>query len=81
MADMWKLINQHGGPEAVAERIGMDELEAGAREHLTGYEHPGHCVACGADRDGCEPDAVGYECDACGEMAVCGDSELWVCLV
>lgn len=32
----------------------------------------GMCVDCGALRDGCEPDADGYECEACGAQAVKG---------
>lgn len=34
--------------------------------------HPGFCLACGEDADGCEPDAEHYECEMCGANAVCG---------
>ena len=39
-------------------------------------ENLGFCTACGEERDGCEPDARGYECEACGEKAVYGAEEL-----
>ena len=34
------------------------------------------CLECGDESDGVEPDARGYECDACGEPAVYGVDEL-----
>ena len=34
------------------------------------------CIACGHGHGGCEPDARGYECEACGENEVYGDEEL-----
>jgi hypothetical protein len=36
----------------------------------------GGCIACGALRDCCEPDARRYECDQCGKRAVFGTDEL-----
>lgn len=42
----------------------------------TSLENPGFCLACGADADGCEPDARYYECDECGAKAVFGAEEL-----
>ena len=39
-------------------------------------DNPGFCLACGAEQDGCEPDAEGYECEACGEPQVYGAEEL-----
>ena len=36
----------------------------------------GLCVACGEVRDGCEPDARGYECESCETRAVYGAAEL-----
>ena len=32
----------------------------------------GICLTCGADQDGTEPDAKGYECRACGAFDVQG---------
>lgn len=35
-------------------------------------EYTGLCLACGAEKDSCEPDAEDYECDECGEERVYG---------
>lgn len=39
-------------------------------------DHMGLCIACGAERDCCEPDARNYECEVCGEKKVFGAEEL-----
>lgn len=36
----------------------------------------GICIACGEDRDGCEPDATEYTCEVCGKKKVYGAEEL-----
>ena len=41
-----------------------------------GTENPGFCTACGAEREGCEPDARDYECWDWGEHKVQGLLEL-----
>ena len=44
-----------------------------------GLDNPGFCMACGAEADGCEPDARNYRCECCGEREVFGAEELfWV---
>lgn len=48
--------------------IGCTEAEY--LEHAD--QSDGVCLACGAWRDGCEPDAEGYRCEACGEHEVMG---------
>lgn len=40
----------------------------------------GFCIACGAEASGVEPDAVGYECEACGAPKVYGAEELLIML-
>lgn len=58
-------------PSVTAERVtGLVRLA-----HVS-LENPGICLACGADADGCEPDARKYECDLCGEAAVFGAEEV-----
>jgi hypothetical protein len=37
----------------------------------------GFCVACGAMRKACEPDARHYQCDECGRHQVFGVDELY----
>lgn len=46
--------------------------------HNASLDNPGFCIACGADADGCEPDAQEYECEVCGEKAVYGAEELLI---
>jgi len=50
-------------------------MEAVERQ-MSSLDNPGFCIACGADAEGCEPDARGYECECCGEKAVYGAEEL-----
>jgi hypothetical protein len=38
----------------------------------------GFCKECGAEADGCEPDARNYRCESCGAMAVYGAEEMLV---
>lgn len=54
-------------PERIADAI---------QESHTTLANPGFCIACGADADGCEPDARGYACDECDAHAVYGAEEL-----
>ena len=53
-------------PETTQHRFTLEELQQ-ADDWSEGF-----CLACRAPRDGCEPDASGYECDECGEPAVYG---------
>jgi len=39
-------------------------------------DNEGYCMACGEPAYGVEPDARGYECEACGEKEVYGLEEL-----
>jgi len=34
------------------------------------------CRACGAEQDGCEPDARRYRCETCGQLQVYGGDNL-----
>jgi hypothetical protein len=38
----------------------------------------GFCIACRQMVDGCEPDARGYRCEACGEPCVYGAEEILI---
>ena len=46
-----------------------------------GLENPGFCLACGADHDGCEPDARNYDCYECGEKQVFGAEEVFMVMM
>ena len=50
----------------------LEEIEA-AMENYEGF-----CLACGAAREACEPDARNYTCDECGADQVFGAEELVV---
>jgi hypothetical protein len=43
---------------------------------MDGTGDSGFCVCCGATTTDAEPDARGYECEACGERGVYGIEEL-----
>jgi hypothetical protein len=53
-------------------------LEEAVVRRNTSLDNPGFCMECGHEHDGVEPDAVDYECESCGEMAVCGAEELFI---
>jgi hypothetical protein len=65
----------HIHPSLTADRVG----EAVERE-LTSLDNPGFCLACGAEADGCEPDAQQYVCESCGEPAVYGAAEILIAI-
>lgn len=50
-------------------------MDACHRRNTT-LDNPGFCLACGNEQEGCEPDAQGYECEACGENKVYGSDEI-----
>jgi membrane protease subunit (stomatin/prohibitin family) len=58
-----------------ADRVG----EAAERECST-LDNPGFCLHCGAEADGCEPDAQQYLCESCGETAVYGAAEILIAI-
>lgn len=54
----------------------QDKLLAVCRNNMFGMGNTGICKACGAEREGCEPDARNYECYECGEHRVFGAQEI-----
>ena len=59
----------------IHESITSERVGEAVQESLFGMENPGFCHACGADHDGCEPDARNYECYECGARKVFGAEE------
>ena len=54
-------------------------LKISEEEFVYGSEmSQGHCLACGEQADGCEPDACNYKCECCGECKVFGFEELLI---
>jgi hypothetical protein len=56
----------------------LDGLTAVVSECMYGTAMTGICLECGADREGCEPDAEDYECYACGEFTVSGAETIFM---
>lgn len=56
--------------------ITEDRILEACERRMTSLDDPGFCIACGNEQGGCEPDARGYACEACGEKAVYGCEEL-----
>jgi hypothetical protein len=68
------------GPWTVHASITSDRVCEAVERHLTSLDNPGFCLACGADAEGVEPDAEGYECEICEEPAVWGADQLLIYL-
>lgn len=61
--------------------ITRDKVILACERQMFGLDNPGFCTACGAEADGCEPDAEEYECECCGEAAVYGAQQLAFMLI
>jgi len=61
-------------------KISRNAILRAAEEHMFGTGNPGFCIACGEEREGCEPDASYYDCYKCGEAAVHGAESLMMLL-
>lgn len=53
----------------------IDRVMDAVNRETFGLDNPGFCLACGAEVEGCEPDAEYYECDECGARQVFGAAE------
>ena len=62
----------HIHPSITGERV------TDAVEHQ--FTSLGFCLACGAEAEGCEPDARQYECESCGAAAVYGAEEILIAI-
>jgi len=51
-------------------RFTLEQIEE-ASENMVGF-----CLACGAERECCEPDARKYHCEECGRNSVYGAEEI-----
>ena len=58
--------------------VTLGRVMAATEAEMTTLDNPGICLACGADADGCEPDAEKYECEACGCHEVYGAAQLLI---
>ena len=60
------------------ESITFERIIDACNRREVALDNPGFCLSCGADADGVEPDASGYECEVCGEFAVAGAEEILI---
>jgi hypothetical protein len=60
--------------------ITLKRVSEAVERQMTTLDNPGFCIKCGAEADGCEPDAREYECESCDEPAVYGAAELLMVL-
>ncbi len=59
--------------------LDIDELMDAVERQNEGLDNPGFCTSCGAEVDGCEPDAEEYDCEVCGaEGTVYGAEQLLI---
>ena len=56
--------------------ITEDRIVEAVEAQMFGLDNPGFCIECGAEADGCEPDAEKYPCESCGEKKVYGAEQL-----
>ena len=56
--------------------ITLDTIVSAVEHQRGSLDDTGFCTRCGAEADGCEPDAREGECEACGENGVYGAEEL-----
>lgn len=59
--------------------ISEEQIQDAVRRRMGSLDNPGICINCGADVEGCEPDARDYECAECGERDVFGAEEILIC--
>ena len=62
----------------IHESITEERMRPLAEAQMFGLENPGVCLACGEERDGCEPDAEHYACESCDKNMVMGATELYM---
>jgi predicted amidophosphoribosyltransferase len=58
--------------------VTIDRIIEAVERRDTSLDNPGICIACGADADGCEPDAENYVCESCEEPQVFGAEQLLI---
>jgi hypothetical protein len=56
--------------------IAENRVAEAVEREMTTLDNPGFCLICGAEAEGCEPDAREYTCESCGAPHVYGAQEL-----
>ena len=60
-------------PAVLPASLSLDDVMDALERRMTCLDEPGFCLACGAEADGCEPDARQYPCSACEARGTCGE--------
>ena len=72
-----KETTRGGSPPAETEpKVHRDVTFSRLEKAILASEEMGFCIACGAERDGVEPDAEKYHCDECRTSSVYGADQL-----
>jgi predicted amidophosphoribosyltransferase len=58
--------------------ITFNRVAEAVKNEMFCLENPGFCLACGAEAEGCEPDARNYVCENCGAAEVYGAQEILI---
>jgi hypothetical protein len=62
--------------------VTIDRVEDACMRQETTLDNPGFCMDCGAEVEGCEPDARGYDCEVCdAKGTVYGAMEVALCII
>ena len=59
-------------PQKIHPSLTRERVEEAIERYQKSTDNPGFCLACGAEAEGVEPDAEGYDCEACGADQVSG---------
>jgi len=65
-----KSIKRSASGKIIPKRFSVERLERASDENM------GFCVACGCEKEACEPDARRYHCESCGFNLVFGAEEI-----
>lgn len=66
--------------QPIHRRVTLRRVTRAIEQSMEDTSNPGFCIACGAEAEGCEPDAREYPCSSCQARAVYGAEELLIML-
>ncbi len=78
---MASVTDNYGRSHTITRKVSVAMVFKACERRRTTLDDPGFCIACGNEQSGCEPDARGYQCEACGTFAVYGCEELAIAMM
>lgn len=75
------VTDRHGRHWLITPKITEEMVAEACGRRMFDLDDPGFCVSCGHEQGGCEPDARGLRCEACGAPMVYGADELAQCML